>query len=386
MYRFDRIKRTIENIFFSLIDSIVFLTKRTSGDSVLLVRLDEIGDFTLWLDSAKEFKKIYPDSKIILLGNKTWVDLARSLPYWDEVLSLDCRKFLRNPFYRLHSLFSIRKIGIQIAIHPAFSRQVAIGDSVIHKCSAEERIGFSSNSASKDTFQKYFADQWYTHLVPSSNENLMELQRNAEFMKYLGLKDFKADAPVIPFVKKYHSGLSDKLPNRYYIIVPGAGRHYREWPASSFVVLTERIFKTTQMTGIICGGLKEVNLSHRIAKESSAPLVDLSAKTDLLGLLEIIRKASFLVGNETGAIHIASAVKTPSLCILGGGHYGRFLPYDLERNSKLMLPRYVVHKTSCFGCNWNCEVCDLKNEVANCIKMISINNVWEELESLLKVL
>ena len=32
-------------------------------------------------------------------------------------------------------------------------------------------------------------------------------------------------------------------------------------------------------------------------------------------LVEVIRGAKCLVGNDTGAVHIASSVKTPSLCI-----------------------------------------------------------------------
>ncbi len=44
-----------------------YLPKRKSGrEAVLLVRLDLIGDFIIWLDAAKEFKKLYPGKRIVL--------------------------------------------------------------------------------------------------------------------------------------------------------------------------------------------------------------------------------------------------------------------------------------------------------------------------------
>lgn len=120
MFGINTLKRILEIILLYLNDSIAFLEKKKIGNAILLIRLDEIGDFVLWLDSAKEYRNLYPKSKIILLGNKIWTDLAQKLPYWDEVLPLDCQKFIRKPSYRLHFLKLIRKIGFQVAIHPTF--------------------------------------------------------------------------------------------------------------------------------------------------------------------------------------------------------------------------------------------------------------------------
>ena len=51
-------------------------------------------------------------------------------------------------------------------------------------------------------------------------------------------------------------------------------------------------------------------------------------KTNINELIEAIRDAEFLITNETSAVHIAESVTTKSFCILGGGHFGRFLPYN----------------------------------------------------------
>jgi len=43
------------------------------------------------------------------------------------------------------------------------------------------------------------------------------------------------------------------------------------------------------------------------------------------------------------------------VAILGGGHFGRFLPYVVIPEKKKHLPAVVFHKMDCFGCEWDCQ-------------------------------
>ena len=73
----------IKSIIFFIFDSfcLLFVKKQTTHQIVLLIRQDTIGDFVLWLDTAKEYRKLYPSGnyKIVLVGNALWCDLARDL-------------------------------------------------------------------------------------------------------------------------------------------------------------------------------------------------------------------------------------------------------------------------------------------------------------------
>ena len=42
----------------------------------------------MWLDTAKEYRKLYPPEKyeLVLIGNSLWYSLAKELPYWDKVI------------------------------------------------------------------------------------------------------------------------------------------------------------------------------------------------------------------------------------------------------------------------------------------------------------
>ena len=62
----------------------------------------------------------------------------------------------------------------------------------------------------------------------------------------------------------------------------------------------------------------------RLVGEASARLENYAGKTTLTGLVSIISRARLLIGNESGPIHLAAALGTPCVSVVGGGHFGRF--------------------------------------------------------------
>lgn len=74
-----------------IFDSCVMIFVRQSAHTggVAIVRLDLIGDFILWLNAAKKFRNLYPNAKLTLIANQAWSDLARLLPYWDDMIMID---------------------------------------------------------------------------------------------------------------------------------------------------------------------------------------------------------------------------------------------------------------------------------------------------------
>lgn len=81
-----------------------------------------------------------------------------------------------------------------------------------------------------------------------------------------------------------------------------------------------------------------------------ATIKNLAGKTTIRQLTECIRLADITLSNETGALHIATALKKPTIGIIGGGHFGRFYPWgDPEINLTANLPM------DCYYCNWVCK-------------------------------
>ena len=134
----------IRSLVFIFFDSIALWFAKDLNQNqlkiVLLIRQDAIGDFILWLDTAKEYRKYFPPEnyKIILVGNELWFDLAKELPFWDEVLPVNVKAFKTLSFYRWEILRKVRSFGADIAIQPTFSREFYHGDSLVRASNASK--------------------------------------------------------------------------------------------------------------------------------------------------------------------------------------------------------------------------------------------------------
>jgi len=351
-------------------------------NKIFIIRLDAIGDFILWLDSARHFRKIYPNKKIILLGNQIWTDLAKKFPYWDEVWELDRRKFYRNLPYRVRLLKKIRKAGFDIVIQPTYSREFLYGDAIVRISGARKKIGSVGDCSNIRPIEKMISDQFYTQLIPANPKPLMELKRNAEFVRGLGY-EFQA---ALPDMMSVVQGINNPVANNspYFVLFPGALLTEKQWPVEKFSEFASSVFHETGMSAIICGGQAERQLGKTLIAIMDIPVVNMIGETSLTELSAIIKDAQFLLSNDTSAVHIASAVATPAFCILGGGHYGRFMPYDIENETKKLLPVAIVYQMDCFNCNWRCRYFVEEGKPFPCIEKISVEEVFAAVQSLIK--
>ena len=376
----------IRSLLFILFDSIALwvaiVPKHNQQKLVLLVRQDAIGDFILWLDTAKEYRKYYPpeNCKIILIGNALWSDLAKGLPFWDEVLPVNVKAFKTLSRYRWNILRKVRNYGAEIAIQPTYSREFYHGDSLIRASNASKKVSSAGNMSNRDQLKSILADRWHTELIPSSPEQLSELERNAEFFSGFIKKLYLPSYPELEL--SCDCKIQELKHKSFYILSLGANKKYREWPYKYYAKIAQKIHKKTGWLGLICGAENEFYLGEHIKKLCDAPLQNYTGQTTLSELTCLLAKSQILISNETGTAHIANAVGTPTVCILGGGHFGRFVPYP-ELSGKINNLKVVYHKMPCYGCDWKCVYHIKDEDPAPCISNISVDAVWNEVKILL---
>ncbi len=76
--------------------------------------------------------------------------------------------------------------------------------------------------------------------------------------------------------------------------------------------------------------------------------INLCGQTTIRQTAAIVKRSRLFVGSDSAVGHIACAVGTPNVIVLGGGHFGRFFPYSA-------LTAVVCHPMKCFQCNWVCK-------------------------------
>lgn len=383
---FRQCRRLLDYALFTLVDAWVAWVKIPESpiQRLVLVRVDSIGDFMIWLDTAKEYRKGFPEYRISLCVNSLLYEFAKLLPYWDELLAVDIKRLNSNAIYRYRLLVQIRRIGANIAIQPSYSRVYLEGDALIRATGARHRIGSVGNTSNMPPALKKIADHWYTQLVPAAAEPLMELERNAEFFRGLSQpgkhikqtgaqgNGFSASLPVWPAQASWVPPVSIQGP--YFVIFPGASWVGRQWPMARFAAVIGAVHRQTQWCPVLCGSASEQALCQQIIEQSAVPsALNLGGATSLAELAEVLRGAKGLVSNETSAIHMAAAVSTPSVCILGGGHFGRFMPYPIAVAG--VKPAAAVHPMPCFNCNWHCNQPHEAGGAVPCITGISVAQV-----------
>ena len=376
----------IRSLLFILFDSIALWAakdpKHNQLKLILLIRQDRIGDFILWLDTAKEYRKYYPPEnyKIILIGNAIWSDLAKGLPFWDEVLPVNVKAFKALSRYRWNILRKVRNFGAKIAIQPTYSREFYHGDSLIRASNASKKVSSAGNMSNRNQLKSNLADRWHTELIPSSPEQLSELERNAEFFSGFIKKLYLPSYPELEL--SCDCKIQELKHKSFYILSLGANKKYREWPYKYYAKIAQKIHKKTGWLGLICGAENEFYLGEHIKKLCDAPLQNYTGQTTLSELTCLLAKSQILISNETGTAHIANAVGTPTVCILGGGHFGRFVPYP-ELSGKINNLKVVYYKMPCYGCDWKCVYHIKDEDPAPCISNISVDAVWNEVKILL---
>ncbi len=105
-------------------------------------------------------------------------------------------------------------------------------------------------------------------------------------------------------------------------------------------------------------------------------MLNWAGRTSLPELAGVLARAKLVITNDTAAAHIGPAAGTPTICLVGGGHHGRFLPYQVEEADERALPRVIMHPMPCFGCNWRC-IYGTPQGAAPCVAQIGLEPVWQ---------
>ena len=91
----------------------------------------------------------------------------------------------------------------------------------------------------------------------------------------------------------------------------------KRWPAERFADAADRLAARWQARVLLIGSGREAGVLDAVAAFMREPAVQLGGRTDIAVLPGLLRRARLLLTNDTGAMHVAAAVGTPVLAIVG---------------------------------------------------------------------
>lgn len=109
-------------------------------------------------------------------------------------------------------------------------------------------------------------------------------------------------------------------------INPGAGRDNKRWPVEHFRRLADRLGQEPNVRILLLWGPDEVHMARQIRDGLQARAI-MAPPTDLHELAGLLRRSALMVANDTGPLHLAAALGTPSLGLFGPTRAERNGPY-----------------------------------------------------------
>lgn len=305
--------------------------KKHAVKKLLVVRVDEIGDFMLWQPFLKEIKQaeIYKGYELHFCGNQSWRTLFDTLNkelvgknFW-----IDKLLFKKDMNYRYAFLKNIYKERYDVVINPTFSRDKRYDDAIVAAAKAPETIGMVSNKESIKSYELGYDKNLYNHLFDHPEKPVFEFIRNRLFIEFITGNSFlttstKIDQHCLPLFPL-------DLPENYFVVFPGSRSKMRIWPAENFVRVSNYLFEHYGWTAVVCGTKADVEYTNAFCTQYKNPLLDLTGKTSLPEMLTLFSKAECLLSVDTGSVHLAAAVGCTVFGIFNGSQYKRFAPYPL---------------------------------------------------------
>jgi len=288
----------------------------------LVISTTGLGD-TLWATPAiKALRETYPSAYIAVLTS----------PPGKEVLALNRRIdelfVVKNPplFFLIPLYFTLRKRGITTTlIFHTSQRPLLPFASLVTFCNV---IGTDQMHKGLDELLTVRIDKKPVH----------EIARRLEIAAHVGAQTLDPDLELFisEHDEKTAQDLLDSLMLPDYLPLvgmhPGAKDKFKQWPPSHFIEVGNRLVQDLGCQIIVTGNAEESALVEKIASQIK-DAIPLAGKLPLRPFAALIKRFSLMISNDTGPMHVAFAMKIPTVAI--------FTPTD----PKLCGPYFSSHAT-----------------------------------------
>jgi len=348
------------------------LSKKNSKN-ILVIKMWGMGDAVIILPVLKMLKERMPERKIFALATKETAEVFKH-ECVDEVITFgDTIGPQLIPNF-LKSIAALRGKGIGTVLDfEQFTRISAIASIL---SGAKTRVGYVG----------FGKDCLYTHRVPF-NPDVHAADSFSDITGTLGVKEPINELEPLSITKNDEAVASEfihenKLKRKIVGIHPGSGTTAvaRRWDPKKFAAVADALSKRGYDI-VISGTPSESELVDSVSKqmkEKNTRVTSLSLKQ----FCALMTHFSLFISNDTGPMHLAAAMGTPTLGLMGMNTPVRYAP--LGRKNK-----YVYKNFPCSPCvQVHKGIVPMKcprYENAKCMEAITVNEVFLAAKKMLMI-
>ena len=299
---------------------------------ILILHDAGAGDFVINSGFLREIRRLYPNAYIALCVKSNVIQLAELCPYVDEVILNEgkftyanfnemfsdyiklAEKFLAAKFDICYSLAYLAETNFLMYMSGARVRiTVNVYTDLIEEKNFANTKFFNFKNTSPLSTKIASRPQYRCHRVDMIFHILEEI---------LGAPIDNRDLEIwySPLDAAFAKNLFVKLHRPFYALCLGCSHERKKYPPEKYAKFLELVVKDEpQATFVILGGGKSDLQSAQILKQNldekffSEHVIDLTNKTNYRQSAAIINLCDAYIGNDTGTMHMAAALKIPVL-------------------------------------------------------------------------
>ncbi len=315
-----------------------------SRENILIRVPNWLGDSVMSTPAVIRAREIYPQARLTILARPAFADFWKSFPGVDSVFILDPKGRHAGilGFWKAARELKKEKFDTALTLPLSFSSAF-----LFFAAGIPERIGYGSEGRGP-FLTKSVPLEWArrTHLV---REYLRLVEKGfgasgSQAKRALHASTKPGESEAAALIRRH--GLS-----RAGWIALGPGATYgpaKRWPLPYWKQAIQKILDSRPEDLLVLGGREEAAylkpLVDDFKKGTFAKRVHLMAgETSVCGLAALLSQCKLLITNDTGPMHVAAAVGTPTVALFGSTSPAWTRPFGLGHE-------VIYHQTECSPC------------------------------------
>jgi heptosyltransferase II len=287
---------------------------------ILIIQTAFYGDIILTLPMVQAIKKIYPDYKVDYLCIPKTYEILKNNKNINEVIIYDKRGADKGLYGFLKLKNKIRRSNYNVII----SVQRFLRTTLLSYLSGSElTIGFD-NAVFSGLYNKKVIYQ-----------NKHEILRNLDLLKPIGIDineiispELSPEESDIQEIDKIYSGLNIRKGQKVICAAPGSVWYTKRFPKDKYISLFNKLDSSDYII-LLIGDEKDFQDCKCIQSQSTNNnIYNYAGKLTIMQSVELIKRSSLLLTNDSAPLHIANAVSTDVIAFFGSTirEFG-FYPY-----------------------------------------------------------
>jgi ADP-heptose:LPS heptosyltransferase len=338
---------------------------------ILAIKMVGLGDTVLMLTPLRRLRQRFPDAAITALVTPLSSGIVAGQPSVDEVFVYDALLWLNliPGFVRLMRMVRKRRFDCVIDFEQHFLMTAVLA----WLTGAGRRIGFRYNRSLRG---RLFTDPVdldpERHMVDNYMRLLAPLGITSDPVDTLvGIAVSPEDKAKVSSWLEAHGVTGDDV---LVGLHAGSGPRatHRRWDKERFAEIIRRMTTGLGVKIVLTGTAREGGLIREIiALAGNGAALDAGGQFEPKQLAALARRCRLFISNDTGAMHIAAAVGTPTIGLFGPETPRRYAPIG-KQNVSMYKP---LHCSPCVAVHrGEARECDNPD----CIAMITVEDVWAE--------